>query len=91
MLPLAEACDFKSGSFQSESGSRLHKWDEADRAEFTAELDAALFHLYGLERDNVEYILCTFAGIHDRGTVFPDQGSPEELNLWKSADMAGST
>jgi hypothetical protein len=30
-----------------------------------AELDAAYFHLYGIDRDDTEYILSTFKGIHD--------------------------
>ena len=28
-----------------------------------AELDAAYFHLYGIDRDDAEYILSTFKGI----------------------------
>jgi hypothetical protein len=70
MLPLAEACDFTGGSFQAEYGGRLNKWDEAERAELTAELDAAFFHLYGAPRDDVEYILSTFKGIHEERTLF---------------------
>jgi hypothetical protein len=69
MLPLAEACDFTSGSFQKEYGGRLHKWDEAERAHLMAELDAAYFHLYGISRDDAAYILSTFKGIHDRTTL----------------------
>jgi hypothetical protein len=33
------------------------KWDEARRAQLRAELDAAFFHLYGLDRADVEFIL----------------------------------
>ena len=71
MLPLADACDFTGGSFQAEYGGRLNKWDEAERAELMAELDAAFFHLYGINRDDVEYILSTFKGIHDPRPLFP--------------------
>ena len=71
MLPLADACGFTGGSFQAEYGGRLNKWDEAERAELMAELDAAFFHLYGIARDDVEYILSTFKGIHDRQTLLP--------------------
>lgn len=88
MLPLAEACDFKSGSFKSEYGARLHKWDEADRAELMAELDAAYFHLYGLERDDVEYILSTFKGIHDEQTLFPGHASTAQRIIQKYAEMS---
>ncbi len=70
MLPLAEACDFTGGSFQAEYGGRLNKWDENERAELMAELDAAYFHLYGIARDDVEYILSTFKGIHERQDLF---------------------
>jgi hypothetical protein len=52
MLPLADACDFKSGSFKKEYDGRLNKWDELQRAQLMAELDAAYFHLYGIDRDD---------------------------------------
>jgi hypothetical protein len=32
MLPLAEACEFTSGSFQAEYGGRLNKWHDEERA-----------------------------------------------------------
>jgi hypothetical protein len=35
-------------------------WDEERRGLLRAELDAAYFHLYGVERDDVDYILDTF-------------------------------
>jgi len=53
MRPLAEACGLKEG---------VHKWKPAERAELMAELDAAYFTLYGIKRDDVEYILSTFTG-----------------------------
>ncbi|MBK6465351.1 MAG: DUF262 domain-containing protein [Myxococcales bacterium] len=36
------------------------RWDPARRALLRAELDAAFFHLYGLSRDDTDYILETF-------------------------------
>jgi hypothetical protein len=54
MRPLAEAAGFKEG---------VHKWDEAERAGLRAELDAAYFHLYGLEREEVDYVLDQFQGV----------------------------
>ncbi|GAA3541505.1 N-6 DNA methylase [Nonomuraea rosea] len=36
------------------------QWDEDRRAQIRAELDAYFFHLYGIARDDVEYILETF-------------------------------
>jgi len=78
MLPLAKACDFSSGSFQKEYDGRLNKWDEAERAQLMAELDAAYFHLYGLSRDDAEYVLSTFKGIHDSTPLFPENRSTSD-------------
>jgi len=36
------------------------RWDDERRALLRAELDAAFFRLYGIERDDVEYIMGTF-------------------------------
>ncbi|MGH3772362.1 MAG: hypothetical protein ACRDRW_13355 [Pseudonocardiaceae bacterium] len=36
------------------------RWDEDRRFWLRAELDAAYFHLYGLPRDDVDYVLDTF-------------------------------
>ena len=88
LLPLADACDFTSGSFQTEYGGRLNKWDEAERAELMAELDAAFFHLYGLNRHDVEYILSTFKGIHDQRTLFPGASSTAQRIVQKYAEMS---
>ncbi|MEN6576804.1 MAG: DNA methyltransferase [Phycisphaerales bacterium] len=54
MKPLAEAAKFKP---------LVYKWDANERAELMAELDAAFFLLYGIERQDVEHILSTFNGI----------------------------
>ena len=54
MRPLAEAAGFSPG---------VWKWKEEERSRLRAELDAAYFHLYGLAREDVEYILGTFQGI----------------------------
>lgn len=87
MLPLADACGFSSGSFTQEPyNGRLNKWDEAERAQLMAELDAAYFHLYGFGdsstgRDDVEYILSTFKGIHDSTSLFPNNRSTAEQIL----------
>ena len=41
---------------------RLNAWiiDERERARVRAELDAAAFHLYGLDREEVSYVMDTF-------------------------------
>jgi hypothetical protein len=36
------------------------RWDEDRRAAMRAELDAAYFHMYGIDRDDVDYIMETF-------------------------------
>jgi hypothetical protein len=36
------------------------RWDEERRAQIRAELDAYFFHLYGIARDDVDYIMETF-------------------------------
>jgi hypothetical protein len=54
MLPLAKAAGFKEG---------VHKWHEGERAQLRAELDAAYFRLYGLDRDDVNYVLDQFQGV----------------------------
>ena len=35
-------------------------WDGERRFKLRVELDAAFFHLYGIERDDVDYIMETF-------------------------------
>jgi len=40
-------------------------WDEERRFAIRAELDAAYFHLYGVERGDVEYILDTFTAFRN--------------------------
>jgi hypothetical protein len=54
MRPLAEAAGFKEG---------VHKWNEAERQQLRAELDAAYFLLYGLGREEVDYVLDQFQGV----------------------------
>lgn len=88
MLPLAEACEFTGGSFRDEYGGKLNKWDEAERAALMAELDAAYFHLYGIDRDDAEYILSTFKGIHERSLLLPGHQSVAENILSEYDRMA---
>jgi len=54
MIPLAESAGFDPP---------VHRWDAEERTHLMAELDAAYFLLYGIKRDDVEYILSTFSGI----------------------------
>lgn len=65
MLPLAEACDFKSGTFQREYGGKLNKWDEGERIRLVSQLDGLFAHLYGLTEKEFAYILSTFSAVPD--------------------------
>lgn len=49
--PFAKDCGYNGAPF---------KWDEERRFLLRCELDAAYFHLYGIERDDVDYIMDTF-------------------------------
>jgi hypothetical protein len=72
MLPLARAADFAPG---------VWKWKEPERAQLRAELDAAYFHLYQLDRDDVDYILGTFQGIVDEDGKSAGQGATRRLTV----------
>jgi hypothetical protein len=72
MRPLAEAARFTEG---------LHKWKDDERAELMAELDAAYFLLYGIEREDMEYILSTFSGAQAEDESIFSAGSPFERIL----------
>jgi type I restriction-modification system DNA methylase subunit len=71
MIPLAEAAGFKE---------KIHKWKDAERAELRAELDAAYFHLYGISREDAEYILSTFSGmVDDDGPTLTGNSAAKEI------------
>ena len=53
----------------------VHRWDADERGELLAELDAAFFVLYGISREDVEYILGTFAGLRSEASSLPGVGS----------------
>ncbi|MEW6413446.1 MAG: DNA methyltransferase [Candidatus Zixiibacteriota bacterium] len=56
----------------------VHKWKPEERAEIMAELDAAYFILYEIEREDVEYILSTFSGINsDGGSIFESKNTTD--------------
>jgi len=65
LKPFAEAAGFDPP---------VRRWDPDERAEIQAELDAAFFVLYGVGREDVNYILGTFAGMRSEEPNFP--GSP---------------
>ena len=51
MIPFARALDYDGPPFI---------WDEEERLHLRTRLDALYFHLYGLSRDDADYILSTF-------------------------------
>lgn len=51
LLPFANDCGYHGTPF---------RWDEQRRFFIRCELDAAYFHLYGIERNDVDYIMDTF-------------------------------
>lgn len=51
MQPLAEELGYAFAPF---------RWDDGRRERLRAELDAAFFHLYGILRDDVDYVMETF-------------------------------
>lgn len=54
------ACDMEPFARDlGDSGAPFH-WDEDRRFLLRAELDALFFHLYGIDRDDVDYIMETF-------------------------------
>lgn len=70
MIPLAQAC-----GFQGSRGDGVHVWKDSERALLRAELDAAYFHLYGIERADVEYVLSTFT---NTGFISEDKRGAEQ-------------
>ncbi len=60
MRPFAESISY---------GATPFRWDLKRRAQLRAELDAAVFHIYGYERDDVDYILGTFPVVNRQDVV----------------------
>ncbi|MGH7753583.1 MAG: Eco57I restriction-modification methylase domain-containing protein, partial [Gemmatimonadales bacterium] len=56
------------------------RWDEGRRAGLRSELDGAFLHLYGIERDDADYILSTFPIVHRK-----DQARHGEHRTWRLA------
>ncbi|MFE1842087.1 Eco57I restriction-modification methylase domain-containing protein [Streptomyces sp. NPDC059515] len=52
--------DMSSFSLDLGDTGSPHRWDDNRRSVIRAELDALFFHLYGIDRDDVSYILDTF-------------------------------
>ncbi len=72
LIPLAQAADFEPV---------VHKWQPIERAELTAELDAAFFLFYGLSRDEAAYVLSTFRSLQAGPATLLGTAPPAELIL----------
>ena len=82
MLPLADAAGFKAG---------VHKWKPKERVEMMAELDAAYFLLYGVSREDAEYILSTFTGTRRRDESETGTFRTSELILARYDELADAS
>jgi len=60
------AWDMEPFAVSLEDHGAPFEWDPARRAVIRAELDAAFFHIYGLSRDDTEYVLSTFPIVNRR-------------------------
>ena len=67
-------------------------WDEEERRHLRARLDALYFHLYGLSRDDVDYILSTFPIVQrEDETQFGTYRTRNLILAYMNALAAGDT
>ena len=66
------------------------RWNPERRALIRAELDAAMFGLYGIERDDVEYIMATFAVVKHREVTRFGEYRTKRLILERYEAMAAA-
>ena len=67
------------------------RWDEERRILMRAELDAAYFHLYGLEGDEVEHVMDSFEALRRREEKQLDEFRTKRLILERYDAMAEAT
>jgi hypothetical protein len=72
MVPLAKAAEFEEG---------IHRWNEQERRKLMAEVDAAYFILYGIGREDMEYILSTFQAVRNEDEAHGGMGPTHEAIL----------
>jgi hypothetical protein len=61
------------------------RWDESRREVLRAELDAAFFHVYGLDPDDVEHLLSTFTVLEKYEIRSPEKGGYGEFRTKRLA------
>ncbi|MER7271174.1 N-6 DNA methylase [Micromonospora carbonacea] len=64
------------------------RWDGARRELLRAELDAAYFHLYGIDRDGVDYIMDTFKVVRQKDEAAHGEYRTKRLILERYDAMA---
>ena len=65
------------------------RWDDERRFLLRCELDAAFFHMYGLEREEVDYIMDTFPGVKRDDDNAHGEYRTKRVILEMYDDMAG--
>lgn len=64
-------------------------WDVAQRAETRAELDALMFYLYGMDEDDIEYIMGTFPIVQRKDEEEHGEYRTKRLILEKYGELFG--
>jgi hypothetical protein len=67
------------------------KWDPVRRELLRAELDAAFFHLYGIDRDDVDYIMDTFPIVKRKDEAAHGEYRTKRLILERYDALAAAT
>jgi len=67
------------------------RWDPARREAMRAELDAAYFHLYGINRDDVAYIMDTFKVVREKDEKSYGEYRTKRLILERYDALADAT
>ncbi len=84
------AWDMKSFAHDLGDTGAPFRWDEERRFGMRAELDAAFFHLYGIEQDDVDYIMETFPIVKRKDEQRYGSFRTKELILEVYYAMAGA-
>lgn len=82
LLPFAKDCGYHGPPF---------RWDEERRVLLRCELDAAYFHLYGIARDDVDYIMDTFPIVKRKDEAAHSEYRTKRLILEIYDEMAEAT